>query len=131
MADANPWWVLQESTGQAAYFQATPAAAAARAKLAITYGGERALYGPYATKADAQAAVASGAAKPQNPSPPPSVPGVPGLTQIGQFFSDLGQRNTWLRVAKVVGGIALIIIGVAHLVHAGNIITTAAKAVPA
>jgi hypothetical protein len=55
---------------------------------------------------------------------------IPGLAQIGAFFSDLTNRNTYLRLGKIIVGFALIVIGIAHLVHAGSVISGAAKAVP-
>lgn len=56
--------------------------------------------------------------------------GLTGINAIGQAFSDLGNRAFWLRAAKVVVGVVLIIIGVAHLARAGSIVSTAAKAAP-
>lgn len=50
-----------------------------------------------------------------------SVPGVTG------FLSDLTSRNLWLRVAKVIVGVALVLIGVAQLSRAQNIAKTAVK----
>ena len=47
-----------------------------------------------------------------------------GLTQ---FLANLGSRNLWLGVGKVVVGIALIIVGLVHLTHAGNIVADVAK----
>jgi hypothetical protein len=43
------------------------------------------------------------------------------------FLGDLTQRALWLRVAKIVVGVALIIAGVVQLTHAQNIVATAAK----
>jgi len=48
-------------------------------------------------------------------------------TGLAQFLADIGSRNLWLRVGKVVVGVALIIIGVAQLTHATNIAKTAVK----
>lgn len=51
----------------------------------------------------------------------PAIPGgsvsnpLAGLQSIGQFFQNLGDLNTWLRIGKVVIGAVLIFIGVAHL----------------
>jgi hypothetical protein len=89
--------------------------------------------GPYATQAEAKAA-----ANPQQQSANPindavnaaENANIPGLAQIGAFFSDLTQRNLWLRLLKVGAGFALIVIGVIHL--SGHTLTgtvaTAAKA---
>lgn len=129
---ANPWWALAEDNGQFTYFQATTAQAQARSKLTITYGGEQALYGPYTTKADAQAAVASGQDKPQqtgNPNPPVSNP-LDFLGNIANAFGDLTQANTWVRLAKIVVGGALVIAGVIHLSGAGNAVKDVAGKIP-
>jgi hypothetical protein len=48
-----------------------------------------------------------------------------GLTQ---FLANLGSRSLWIRVAKVVVGVALIIVGVMRLTGAGNVVTGVAKA---
>lgn len=37
------------------------------------------------------------------------------LSTIGQFFSQLGQANTWLRIGEFLLGAALIVVGTAHL----------------
>lgn len=37
------------------------------------------------------------------------------LSTIGQFFSRLGQANTWLRIGEFLLGSALIVVGAAHL----------------
>jgi hypothetical protein len=47
-----------------------------------------------------------------------SVPGahaLSGLDAIGNFFSQLGQANTWIRVAEFVIGAGLIIVSIAKL----------------
>lgn len=44
---------------------------------------------------------------------------LPGLKDIGKFFATLGQRETWVRVAEVVIGVALIGVGLAHLTGVG------------
>jgi hypothetical protein len=55
---------------------------------------------------------------------------VPGLSDIGAFFSTLAQAATWTRVAKVVVGGALLIIGISHLTGADNAVANAARKVP-
>jgi hypothetical protein len=76
--------------------------------------GYATVFGPFPTRAAAQkiAGIA--------PEPPhlgitgnPSVPG--GLTAIGDFFTKIGDRATWVRVAKVVIGAIMIIAGLAKL----------------
>lgn len=54
----------------------------------------------------------------------------PGLGQIGQFFSDLTSANTWIRVAKVVAGGMLLIIGLAHMTGVSGAAANAARKVP-
>jgi len=72
--------------------------------------------GPYKTKAAATAAAAN-----QSSAPPgSSAAGAAGakvssLGQIGSFFGALTQKNTWIRVAEVLLGAALLIIGLAKL----------------
>jgi hypothetical protein len=55
---------------------------------------------------------------------------IPGLSQVGDFFDALTQRNTWIRVAKILVGGVLVIIGLAHISGAGNAVATVAKKVP-
>ena len=45
----------------------------------------------------------------------PGAPQLGGLSAIGDFFSKLGQANTWIRVAEVLLGLGLIIVGMAKL----------------
>jgi hypothetical protein len=46
---------------------------------------------------------------------------------VGSFLGDLTSRALWLRIAKVIVGLGLIIIGLVQLTHAQNIATAAAK----
>lgn len=55
---------------------------------------------------------------------------IPGLGQIGGFFSSLSQKNTWIRVLKVVAGGALVIIGLSHMTGSSDAVSTAARKVP-
>jgi hypothetical protein len=52
---------------------------------------------------------------------------IPGLSA---FFSALTQSSTWIRVAKVVIGGTLLIVGIAHITGAGGAVATAARKVP-
>jgi len=54
--------------------------------------------------------------------------GIGGLSQIAGIIGRLGQRNLWLRVVKIIAGVALIIIGAVQLTHASRVITTATQA---
>lgn len=90
--------------------------------------------GPFATKADAQNA------KPGNLTIVPGYTVTPsgqvqgplsGLAAIGDFFSKLGQANTWLRVAEVLLGAGIIIVALAKLASdtpAGRAAVKAGKA---
>jgi hypothetical protein len=58
-----------------------------------------------------QFTVASGAAVNQAVTSTP----LDWLSTIGQFFSRLGQANTWLRIGEFLLGAALVVVGTAHL----------------
>lgn len=47
-----------------------------------------------------------------------------------QFLANLGNANTWIRVAKVVVGGTLLIVGISHLTGADNAVAAAARRVP-
>lgn len=53
-----------------------------------------------------------------------AIPGVSG------FFTALGQSNTWIRVAKVIVGGVMLIVGLAHISGAGNALAETARKVP-
>jgi hypothetical protein len=95
--------------------------------------------GPFTSLAAAQAAYKTGATNAASPVPGIDItPGgsltpanpIPGLTQIGDFFAALTQANTWIRVAKVLGGGLLLVIGIAHITGAGNAVAQTARKVP-
>ncbi|HEX5494521.1 MAG TPA: hypothetical protein VFX70_08130, partial [Mycobacteriales bacterium] len=95
--------------------------------------------GPFTSLKDAQAAYKTGATTASSPIPGVGItPGggltpanpIPGLAQVGDFFAALTQANTWIRVAKVLGGGLLLVIGIAHITGAGNAVATAARKVP-
>lgn len=52
---------------------------------------------------------------------------IPGVAQIGDFFGNLGQANTWVRVAQVALGLILIAVGLARITHAVPVATQIAK----
>ncbi len=89
--------------------------------------------GPYATQAQAQAQAATRQAAAQSTEGPtiPSL-GSPltGINAIGAFFNDLGKANTWIRVAKVIVGGLLLIIGIVHITGAGGAVADVARKVP-
>lgn len=100
--------------------------------------------GPYATKAQAEAAAGTPghSAAPVTPGTAvttagsdngvtPSLPNpLSGLAAIGAFFSSLGLASTWVRVAKVVIGGTLVIVGLVHMTGATGTVATAARKVP-
>lgn len=51
-------------------------------------------------------------------------------TGLASFLSDLTTAATWVRVAKVVVGGVLVIIGLSHMTGASNAVATAARKVP-
>jgi len=55
---------------------------------------------------------------------------IPGLSDIGDFFSALSQKNTWIRVGKVVLGGLLLVIGLARITGADNAVAAMARKVP-
>ena len=46
---------------------------------------------------------------------------------IGNFFAALGEANTWIRVAKVIVGGVLLIVGLVHITGADNALASAAQ----
>ena len=67
---------------------------------------------------------APGAHEPSIPNP------LSGIAAVGDFFSKLGQANTWIRVGEALLGIILIGIGLARITGAQNLISKAVKAAP-
>jgi hypothetical protein len=132
---ASQWWVIVgTSYGSApsySYFSGTQAQAQARAKSTVEVSTQQNLYGPYATRADAQAAVSSKKLAAPTPGGGASIPGLSALTSWEQgattLLGDLTSKGTWLRVAKVVVGSTMIIVGLVKLTGAGKAAATAAK----
>lgn len=90
--------------------------------------------GPFATEAEAETAQ-----NPQQQSANPANDAVnaaenssslSGLDAIGAFFNKLGDASTWIRVAKVVVGGLLLVIGLVHITGAGGAVADAARKVP-
>jgi hypothetical protein len=89
--------------------------------------------GPYATQADAETAAGQATAKATSTeigTPNGINLSVPGLSQVGSFFGALGDANTWIRVAKVVVGGLLLIVGLVHITGADNAVASIARKVP-
>lgn len=92
--------------------------------------------GGYSTQAAAQKVVDAFNAQPNTNklakagvTTAPNLPNpLTGVAAIGDFFSKLGQRNTWLRIGKVVVGLVLIIVGLVQLTHTQKLVKTAGEA---
>lgn len=90
-----------------------------------------AVAGPFSTKADAQA-WQTGANTAGNS--PGSVAGglgdaavnATGLGGVTAFLSKLGTRQLWTRIAKVIAGLALVLVGVVQLTHLTKVVVPAA-----
>lgn len=54
-----------------------------------------------------------------------------GLAAIGDFFTALSSSNTWIRVAKVIVGGVMLIVGIAHITGAGGAVADTARKLPA
>jgi len=109
-------------------------AATAPAKKGDVWG----VFGPWPTAAAAEKAWQDGSYQNHAVTPPGDsspvintiVSGNPNGNQGGGssgFLDALTQKNTWIRVAEVVLGLALIIVGLAKLTGAGDIAKQAAK----
>ena len=132
---ANPWWVIAfTSYGSAPtyeYFQGTQAQAEAKANFAVKVSDENNLSGPYPSKAAAENAVKGKKVNvPNNDANTSPSQILSGLDAIGAFFNNLGLASTWIRVAKVVIGGTLVVIGIAHMTGASNAIADTARKVP-
>lgn len=91
------------------------------------------IIGPFKSKAQAQSEASAGKYSPgvSGSGNESSAAQVPGIQQIGDFFSKLGNSNTWIRVGKVVIGAALIIVGISHMTGMDNAAGKVARKVPA
>jgi hypothetical protein len=112
-----------------------------------SYNGWQVVMGPFATEAQAKAAhppaalsavltaagLASSTAAQSAVGSEPSLPGATvsnPLDAISGFIKALTEANTWIRVAKVIIGGTLVIVGLAHISGAGNAVATTARRVP-
>jgi len=99
------------------------------------------IQGPFTTQAAANAAIP--AIQKANPSPGvlgevaadnnsnPLGQAASGITTLEGFLSALGDKNLWIRTAKIVIGGSLLLVGVAHLTGADSkIAKTAIKYAP-
>jgi hypothetical protein len=106
------WWVISFNPLAAKptyqYYEGTKAGAQARAKLAV----DGSVTGPFATKADAQAAVAKGKVTPPDTNTAGSVPNpLTGINAIGDLAHRLTESATWIRVGEFAAGALLLYIG--------------------
>lgn len=120
------WFTGPPVVGGANQYQVVEAANAADAARLTAEGYK----GPYPTKAAAQAEAA--AQTKTATSTEVSTPDVslPGLSQVGDFFQRLTQGNTWIRVAKVIVGGMLLIVGLVHITGVDNAVASIARKVP-
>lgn len=99
--------------------------AEAKAAAAIAVNGR--YFGPYATKAAAQAAVAAkgpGALVGNQSAAGRTIAGATGLNPaqaISAIWSKLDNRGTWIRIAEGALGLALILVAIAHMTGADSV----------
>jgi hypothetical protein len=133
----SAWWVIAYTNEATAptydYFYGTQAAAKAKAATAVEVTTQPAISGPFATEAQAKAAVASGSAKtPAVTVNPLTANGVSitnpldYLEDVGDFFHRLTEAATWERVGEVAVGVLLLYIGVKALTQ-NTAVGTASK----
>ena len=152
---ATDYWVLVPSASEMnvagvvsdAFVVTTPQGSALDKQLLsnytgkVTVGGKSGYLraGPFTTLAAVQAYLKVGAQNAGTQIPGVSItPGggvtasnpLSGIDAIGAFFSTLGQANTWIRVAKVVVGGVLLIVGIVHITGADNAVAAIARKVP-
>jgi hypothetical protein len=126
---ADPWWVeiiyseiniLQLNYPKVIQSKTKPATGQ-KSTYVVT-----GVQGPFSTKAEAEKA-AKGYSGIINKGGVGSGGGTSSLGQIANFFSQLGQANTWIRVGEVVLGLILIAVGLAKITHAVPVATEIAK----
>jgi hypothetical protein len=123
---SGQWWVIAYSPAGGSttyqYYQGTKAQAQAQANLAVKIGGSN-LSGPYATEADAQAAVKSGKVNQGRQSQAQQAVTAAGNAVNSAVQNVLGlptfsnTRNLVIRSAKVIVGMLLVAIGAVKLFH--------------
>ncbi len=131
------WWVINTSpaSGSPTIYTVMEGTNAE----AENYPGGGGVSGPYSSQAAADK-VANG--MPQNSNQPnPFIPGtsvtpggqvtgggpLAGLASVANFFGQLGQANTWIRVGEVLLGLVLLAVGVARITHTIPAATKIAK----
>lgn len=129
MASAQWWVVNQPSVGPRQAMITDYAVVQSATRPANTVAG------PYATRTLAAAWQTS--ADTAGNSPGSAAGGAvnaalnaTGINAIGGFFTALGQAATWIRVAKVIIGGTLLIVGLVHITGAAGAAADAARKVP-
>jgi hypothetical protein len=126
------WWAESIVAGSGAGETGVTRVVESASKPQLPSGDTGFMQGPFATKAEAETFVSTGAQTPGDTTTeqaPKNQIGNPltGLAAIGNFFSKLGQANTWIRAVEVALGLGLLIAGVAKLAAGTSIGKTAAK----
>lgn len=116
----DPWWLVEPADTARGGAPWREIQSAAKPKTGGSTG-LAAVKGPYATKAEADKALArlqdpGKIARDLNPLP-----------SLGDFLGRLTQANTWIRAGEVVLGIVLIGIGLARITGAQNLVSQAVK----
>lgn len=117
---ASQFWVLQRGPGAAGrggapLYSIVESAGSPKTAIGVTVAA-----GPFATKAKAQAWINA-----QGQLHLPSLPGLSGVDAIGHFFANLTDRATVIRIAEVLLGMGLLLVGGLALVKdtsAGQVI---------
>lgn len=107
----------------------------------VTVGGKSGYLraGPFTSRADVDAYLKVGAQDVSTPIPGVDIkPGgglsahnpLTGLAAIGDFFNKLSDPHLWVRVAKVMVGGVMLLVGLAHITGASGQIMDVARKVP-
>jgi hypothetical protein len=149
------WWVLVPKASEQnvagvvadAFIVSVPQGSAIDTKLLANYAGQVTISGrtgyqragPFTSQAAAQAYLKVGAQNSGTQIPGVAItPGggittsnpLSGVDAIGAFFNKLGDPHLWIRVAKVVTGGLLLVIGLVHITGAGGAVASVARKVP-
>jgi hypothetical protein len=138
---ASPWWVIEADVGSSQLvklkptYQVVQGASKPDASLVETGNGTHVVVtGPFATQAAAKATIPAGSA--MGPGTPVDVgkdeeSPAAALTSweqgVATFLKDVTSKGTYLRIAKVVVGSVMIIVGLAKITGAGKAVTDVAK----
>lgn len=135
LSSTSQWWVVNTSSASNADTITVYTIVQGTQAQAYGYGPasqQGGVAGPYTSYAAADAAAKSFGPN-SNYSPAPGVSISPsgqtsvagtslaGLSQIGDFFGRLAEGSTWVRVAEVIIGLGLIVVGLAKLASGTSI----------